>query len=41
MSAVGIAKVWPDPSGTRVVFVDEKSDAFLLNPVSFIQCTLT
>jgi WD repeat-containing protein 19 len=30
---VGIAKVWPDPSGTRVVFVDEKSDAFLLNPV--------
>ena len=29
----GVAQVWPDASGTRLVFVDEKSDAFLLNPV--------
>ena len=31
---LGISKVYPDPSGTKVVFVDEKSDAYLQNPVS-------
>ena len=30
----GVVKVYPDPRGTRLVFCDEKSDAFLYNPVS-------
>ena len=30
---VGISKVYPDSSGTRMVIVDEKSDAFIYNPV--------
>ena len=29
-----ITKVYPDPTGTRLVCVDEKSDAYLHNPVS-------
>ena len=29
----GISKVFPDSSGTRMVLVDEKSDAFIYNPV--------
>ena len=35
---VAITSVYPDPSGTRLVFVDEKSDAFLYNPVSSALC---
>lgn len=31
---VGISKVYSDPSCTRLVFVDEKSDAFLYNPIN-------
>ena len=34
-----ISRVYPDPSGTRVVFVDEKSDAYLHNPVSSTRTT--
>ena len=31
---VGISKLYSDPSCTRLVFVDEKSDAFLYNPIN-------
>ncbi|XP_033108550.1 WD repeat-containing protein 19-like isoform X2 [Anneissia japonica] len=31
---VGIRKLFPDPSGTRLVFVDDKSDGFVYNPVN-------
>ncbi|XP_028973960.2 WD repeat-containing protein 19 [Esox lucius] len=31
---VGVRKVFPDPSGTRLVFIDDKSDGFLLSPVA-------
>ncbi|EDO29788.1 predicted protein, partial [Nematostella vectensis] len=31
---VGIRKIFPDPSGTRLVFIDEKSDGFVYNPVN-------
>jgi hypothetical protein len=30
----GIRKIFPDPSGTRIAFIDEKSDAYVLNPVT-------
>ena len=30
---VGIATVYPDAAGIRVVFVDDKGDALLYNPV--------
>uniref|UniRef100_A0A3B1INX8 WD repeat-containing protein 19 n=1 Tax=Astyanax mexicanus TaxID=7994 RepID=A0A3B1INX8_ASTMX len=30
---VGIRKVFPDPNGTRLVFIDDKSDGFLYCPV--------
>lgn len=30
----GVTKVFPDGSATRLVFVDEKSDAYLYNPVN-------
>lgn len=30
----GISKIFPDASGTMVVFIDDKSDAFVYNPVS-------
>lgn len=30
----GVTKVFPDSSATRLVLVDEKSDAFIYNPVS-------
>ncbi|XP_076446829.1 WD repeat-containing protein 19-like isoform X2 [Babylonia areolata] len=30
---VGIRKIFPDPSGTRVIFIDDKSDGYVLNPV--------
>lgn len=26
--------MFPDPSGTRLVFIDDKSDTFVYNPVS-------
>ena len=29
-----ITKLFPDNGGTQVVFIDEKSDGFLYNPVS-------
>ncbi|XP_022086384.1 WD repeat-containing protein 19-like [Acanthaster planci] len=31
---VGIRKVFPDPSGTRLIFIDDKSDGFVYNPVN-------
>ncbi|XP_070998773.1 WD repeat-containing protein 19-like [Oncorhynchus clarkii lewisi] len=31
---VGIKKVFPDPNGTRLAFIDDKSDGFLLSPVA-------
>uniref|UniRef100_A0AAZ3SUW7 Anaphase-promoting complex subunit 4 WD40 domain-containing protein n=1 Tax=Oncorhynchus tshawytscha TaxID=74940 RepID=A0AAZ3SUW7_ONCTS len=31
---VGIKKVFPDPNGTRLAFIDDKSDGFLLSPVN-------
>ena len=34
---LGISRVFPDSSGTTVVFIDDKSDAFVYNPVSVIQ----
>ena len=30
----GIRKLFPDPSGTRIIFIDDKSDGYVLNPVS-------
>ncbi|KAK6172308.1 hypothetical protein SNE40_015995 [Patella caerulea] len=30
----GIKKIYPDPSGTRLVFTDGKSDGFVYNPVN-------
>ena len=33
---VGIRKLFPDPSGTRLIFMDDKSDGFVYNPVSSI-----
>ena len=29
----GIRKIFPDPSGTRIIFIDDKSDGYVLNPV--------
>ncbi|XP_041357231.1 WD repeat-containing protein 19-like isoform X2 [Gigantopelta aegis] len=29
----GIRKVYPDPSGTRLIFIDDKSEGFVYNPV--------
>ncbi|XP_045076362.1 WD repeat-containing protein 19-like, partial [Coregonus clupeaformis] len=31
---VGIKKVFPDPNGTRLAFIDDKSEGFLLSPVA-------
>ncbi|KAL8576385.1 hypothetical protein ACOMHN_048952 [Nucella lapillus] len=31
---VGIRKIFPDSTGTRILFIDEKSDGYVLNPVS-------
>ncbi|KAL3878608.1 hypothetical protein ACJMK2_030942 [Sinanodonta woodiana] len=31
---VGVKKLFPDPSGTRLVFIDDKSDGFVYNPVN-------
>jgi WD repeat-containing protein 19 len=31
---VGIKDLFPDSSGTRVIFIDSKSDGFVYNPVS-------
>jgi len=35
-SLAGITKIFPDNSATRLVLVDEKSDAFVYNPVSVV-----
>ena len=32
----GIKKIFPDVSGTHLVFIDEKSDGFVYNPVSIL-----
>jgi len=32
----GMRMLFPDHSGTRLIFVDEKSDGFVYNPVSNI-----
>ena len=32
----GIKKIFPDISGTHLVFIDEKSDGFVYNPVSIL-----
>lgn len=31
---VSVKKIFPDPNGTRLVFIDEKSDGFVYCPVS-------
>ena len=31
---VGIRGIYPDPTGTRVVLVDDKSDGLLYNPIN-------
>ncbi|XP_033742140.1 WD repeat-containing protein 19-like isoform X1 [Pecten maximus] len=31
---VGIRRLFPDPSGSRVIFIDDKSDGFVYNPVN-------
>lgn len=33
---VGISKVFPDINGTRLIVIDEKSDAFIYNPVNVL-----
>ncbi|XP_025088691.1 WD repeat-containing protein 19-like isoform X2 [Pomacea canaliculata] len=30
---VGIRRIFPDPSGTRLIFIDDKSDGYVLNPM--------
>ena len=35
-SSKGIKKIFPDISGTHLVFIDEKSDGFVYNPVSIL-----
>ena len=32
----GIKKIFPDVSGTHLVFIDEKTDGFVYNPVSVL-----
>ena len=32
---LGITKIFPDATGTTMVFIDDKSDAFVYNPVSW------
>lgn len=34
---VGIRKLFPDPSGTRLVFIDQKKDGYVYNPVRVIE----
>ena len=36
---VGIKKIFPDHGGTRLVFIDDKCDGFVYNPVSQASCT--
>ncbi|XP_013417652.1 WD repeat-containing protein 19 [Lingula anatina] len=31
---VGIRKIFVDPTGTRIIFIDDKSDGFVYNPVN-------
>ena len=31
---VGIRKIFPDINGTKLIFIDEKSDGYVYNPVS-------
>lgn len=31
---IGISRLYPDPSATRLLLVDEKSDAYVYNPVN-------
>ena len=31
---VGIRKIFPDLNGTKLIFIDEKSDGYVYNPVS-------
>lgn len=31
---VSVKKIFPDPNGTRLIFIDEKSDGFVYCPVS-------
>jgi len=33
---VGIRKIFPDPAGTKVIYVDDKSDGFVYSAVSFL-----
>lgn len=35
-SLKGIKKIFPDIGGTHLVFIDEKSDGFVYNPVSIL-----
>ncbi|XP_041953534.1 WD repeat-containing protein 19 isoform X1 [Alosa pseudoharengus] len=37
---VGVRKVFPDPSGTRLIFIDDKSDGFLFSPVNDAVCEI-
>ena len=32
-STAGIRKLFADPSGTRLIYVDDKADGFVYNPV--------
>ena len=34
--SVGIKKIFPDVNGTHLVFIDEKNDGFVYNPVSIV-----
>ena len=33
---VGVRKVFSDASGSRLVFIDDKSDCYVYNPVSMV-----
>ena len=31
---VGVRKIFPDPTGTKIIFIDDKSDGFIYSAVS-------
>lgn len=32
----GIRSIYPEPNGTQLIFIDEKTDAFIYNPVRYL-----
>ena len=34
--SIGIRQLYPDVNGTHIVLIDDKSDAYIYNPVSYM-----